>query len=217
MRTALIAGVTGLVGQELLKLLIKEDYYNSVHVIVRRPFHLEHEKVKEYVIDFDNILLFQPEAIITDVYVCLGTTMKKAGSKAVFRKVDHDYVVQLASWARINHARSFAFISSMGVKEKISANFYLRTKWETEIDVSKIMVHRTFIFRPSLILGKRKESRLFEKLAIKVTKLIDPVFKGRWQKYKPVQASQIALAMFKIVANEANHSAVIENEYILKT
>jgi len=209
-RNALIAGATGLVGKSLISLLIKSDYYNSLHVAVRKPYILEHPKLKSYTIDFDHFDKLKPSALIHDVYICLGTTMKKAGSKENFRKVDYEYVVKIAIWAKVNHAEKLSIISSMGANN-ISRNFYLRTKGDMEKALVDLKLPKLIIIRPSLLLGEREEFRLAERITTLLSPLMIPLMKGKLKKYMPVQASQVAKTMFHLTLNATEPVQVIEN------
>lgn len=214
LRNALIVGATGLTGQELVGLLIKSDYYNSVHVIGRRPYELEHPKVKSYTIDFDKLQEMKPEGIIHDVYICLGTTMKKAGSKDNFRKVDYTYVLEVGKWAKNNQVEKLAVISSIGATAS-TTNFYLKTKGEMEDDLAALNLPGLVILRPSLLLGNRPEFRLAERISAIAMRPLSGLMIGGLKKYKPVEASTVAMAMFKTLLNAGDGVTVVANEAIL--
>ena len=207
-RNALVAGATGLVGSELISLLIKTEYYNSVHVITRRPFDLEHLKITSHTIDFDKIGSFNPNAFIHDLFICLGTTMKKAGNREAFRKVDYGYVIELARWALKNKVERLSVISSVGANPA-SGNFYLRTKGQMELQLPHLI-----ILRPSLLVGKREEFRLGERLGAIFMQPLSYLMTGKMKKYRPIQARTVAHALFyhTIHANEA--SQIIENDIL---
>src|SRR5688572_23842014 len=113
-KTALIAGATGLVGHQCLRLLLADNRYDKVIAIGRRPVELEHPKLHQKIVDFDTLDQYQPDLNADDVYCCLGTTIKKAGSKSIFFKVDFTYVTKLASLASANGASQFLVVSAMG-------------------------------------------------------------------------------------------------------
>ena len=192
MKTALIAGYSGLIGRQLLSILLDNDYYDSVIAVGRRSLDIQHAKLIQQNIEFDNIKL--DEHNIDDVYCCLGTTMKKAGSKEKFRLVDFHYPVSLANYCLTKGAKQFLLVSSMGADEK-SGIFYNKVKGEVENTISKLGYSRMDIFRPSLLLGDRGESRFaedFGKLAMKVTGFL---FIGPLQNYKAIESSKVARAM----------------------
>jgi uncharacterized protein YbjT (DUF2867 family) len=212
-RNALIVGASGMTGYELLQVLIKSDYYNSVYLAGRRDINLEHPKIKSYIIDFEDLENFKPDGKINDVYICLGTTRKKAGSKENFRKVDHDFVVETGKWAKNNNADKVCVISSMGTNPKTS-NFYLKTKAEMEADLIDLGLPSLIIMRPSLLLGKRNEFRLGEKIGIVLMKLFGFLFRGKLKRYKAIQSSDVANTMFKATLNAAPGITIVENESI---
>ena len=209
-RNALVIGATGMVGKELISILVRSDYYNSLHIVTRRPYELEHRKIKSYTINFDNFDHLTLHAHIQDVYVCLGTTMKKAGSKENFRKVDLEYVVSVARWAKKSHAEKFAVISSMGASAQ-SGNFYLQTKGQMENALIGMKLPKLIILRPSLLMGKREEFRLAERTGTILAKPLMKVMRGKLKKYVPVYAVQVAKTMFFSTLNSIGPVQVIEN------
>lgn len=211
---ALIAGATGLVGRELVSLLVKSDYYNSIHVLSRRPFLFEHPKIHSYSVNYDDIGSFKAEALIRDVYVCLGSTLKKAGSVQNFRKVDLQYVIEIARWATENNIQRFSVVSSIGA-DKSKKNYYLQTKGEMEEELQKSGFEHLIILRPSLLLGKRDEVRMGEQAGKILTKLFSPLLLGKMRKYKPVEASAVAKSMFIHTINSNQPVRFIENNEII--
>ncbi|MDP5041589.1 MAG: epimerase, partial [Paraglaciecola sp.] len=132
------------------------------------------------------------------IYVCLGTTIKKAGSRANFRRVDFEYVHIAAQLARAQRAASFVWISSVGANAK-SRNFYLRVKGELENAIMKMtgLEHASGV-RPSLLLGEREEKRFGEWLGARLAKIMAPLFKGKLAKYRPVSAHEVAAQMIRL-------------------
>ena len=194
MKTALIAGATGLVGQALLQKILDSKYYSKLIVLVRNPLDIKHEKLVEYKIDFNTIAELTLDANIDDVFCCLGTTIKTAGSKAAFTKVDYSYVVQLAEWANVHHCQQFSVISSVGASTSTS-NFYLKTKGDMEDAVGRLGLPGVHIYRPSLLIGQRNEFRLGEKIAAQLMRISKPLFKGKLRKYQAITAEALAQAM----------------------
>lgn len=192
MKTALIAGYTGLIGSQLLSILLESNDYDKVIAVGRRNLDIQNPKLIQQKIDFKNIQL--EEQNIDDVFCCLGTTMKKAGSKEKFRLVDFQYPVSLASYCLNNGAQQFSMVSSMGADEK-SRIFYNQVKGEVENAVSKLGYHRLDIFRPSLLLGDRGESRLAEDLGKAAMKLMGVFFLGPMKNYKAIDSGKVARAM----------------------
>lgn len=215
MKTALIAGATGLVGSELLKLLIENSGYSKIHVLTRKPVNTGSLKVVEHLIDFENLREINPGSNIDHIFCTLGTTIKKARTKENFRKVDYDYVVNLAKKSLELKAAKFLVVSSLGAKAK-SGIFYSRVKGEMEKALQDLNLPQLFIFRPSLLMGDRKEHRSGEKTAIKVYKVINPLFIGKLRKYKGIEASQVAKAMMETAMHNNNSFQILESDEIQK-
>ena len=196
MRNALVAGATGLVGKHLLSLLLDSPQYQKVYVLSRRPLGIEHPKLEEIIIDFDKL----PEAElpeVNDVFCCLGTTMKKAGSKEAFRKVDFEYPYELAQKALQKAAEQYLLVSAMGANRN-SFFFYNRVKGEVEESISQLLGYKSIsILRPSLLLGERDEKRLGESIANKLMRFIKPLMIGPLRKYRGIHARTVANGMLK--------------------
>ncbi|MEC0110891.1 oxidoreductase [Paenibacillus taichungensis] len=213
-RQALVIGATGLVGGLLVRSLLQNPAYGRIRVLVRRPLELEHAKLEQYVVDWEQLEeqkdLFRD---VDDLYCCLGTTIKKAGSQENFRQVDFHYPVKAAILAKEHGVSQMLVISSMGA-DAGSRIFYSRTKGEMEEALSAIGFGSLHIFRPSLILGDRKEKRLGEQLAAHAMKFLDRWMKGRVDKYRAIQASTIARAMMNIALVQTRGNHVYSNDVI---
>jgi uncharacterized protein YbjT (DUF2867 family) len=133
---------------------------------------------------------------VSEVFCCLGTTIKKAGSQAAFRKVDFEYPVEIAKLAAQNNAEQFLLVTALGANPE-SAIFYSRVKGEVEIAVQRLPYRAIHIFRPSLLLGNRAETRLNEKIGAVAMKTFSFLMFGALQKYRPIAASAVAAAMIK--------------------
>lgn len=199
-RIALLAGASGLVGGHCLRLLLADPAYGRVIALGRRALPLQHAKLDQKLVDFAHIADLVPRA--DDVYCCLGTTIKKAGSQAVFHKVDHDYVVALAEAAKQAGARRFLLVSAVGAKPR-SRIFYNRVKGEVERDVSAVAFAAVHIFRPSLLLGERPESRPFERLAFPLFKALTPLLVGPLRNSRAIAAATVARAMIRAALGNA--------------
>ncbi|MGW7161892.1 oxidoreductase [Paenibacillus taichungensis] len=213
-RQALVIGATGLVGGLLVRSLLQNPAYGRIRVLVRRPLELEHAKLEQYVVDWEQLEeqkdLFRD---VDDLYCCLGTTIKKAGSQENFRQVDFHYPVKAAILAKEHGVSQMLVISSMGA-DAGSRIFYSRTKGEMEEALSAIGIGSLHIFRPSLILGDRKEKRLGEQLAAHAMKFLDRWMKGRVDKYRAIQALTIARAMMNIALVQTRGNHVYSNDVI---
>ncbi len=193
-RTALIAGGSGLIGSHCIQQLLASDKYSTIISIGRRPLDLQHPKLRNEVVDFNQLLTQFPEQSLDDVYCCLGTTIKKAGSQDKFREVDYTYVMNVARLAEKCGAQRLMIVSAVGA-DPGSKVFYSRTKGEVERDVRQFKIAEIHLFRPSLLLGERKEFRLGERIGAGLAKLATPFLWGGWLKYHPVEASVVARAM----------------------
>ena len=201
--TAVVLGANGLVGRELVKQLLDDPRYSSVTCLLRRP--VSHQvvphgtaKCQPVVIDFSRLQEYQGYFSVDHVYVCLGTTIKQAGSRAAFRQVDFEYVHIAAQLARAQRVKSFVWISSVGANAK-SGSFYLRVKGELENAILNMsgLAHAAAV-RPSLLLGQRQDTRVAEQLGILLAPLFSPLLRGRLAKYRPVQASAVVAQMVRL-------------------
>jgi uncharacterized protein YbjT (DUF2867 family) len=212
-RTALLAGATGLVGSHCLELLLHDDAYGQVTVLGRRKLGTTHRKLVQRVVDFDRLAELGDVPRVDDVFCCLGTTMKQAGSEEAFRRVDFTYVYELARLASRHRAGQFLLVSALGANRQ-SRVFYNRVKGEVEEAVRKLPFDGVHIFRPSLLLGDRRESRPGERLAILAGRALGFVFVGPLGKYRPIAARAVAAAMVRIAKEAARGVHVYESDRI---
>lgn len=194
---AVIAGASGLVGSQCLELLLELPRYDAVAAIVRRPLAVSNPKLHEIHSNFDEL----PVLPVTDIFCALGTTIKKAGSEEDFRRVDHDYVLQLAEWGLRNGAKQFLLVSSVGADPK-SSNFYLRVKGEVEAAVNALGYDAVHIFRPSMLLGSRAENRPLERIGQRVFAALDWMLPGKLRKYRGMPVDRLAAAIVRTAARE---------------
>ena len=200
-RYALIAGASGLVGGHCLELLLKSDRYSQVISVGRRELPLIHPKLEQKVIDFNKLASYAADLAVDDVYCCLGTTIKKAGSEEAFYKVDHTYVVDLAKVTANKGASQFIVVSAMGA-DAGSMFFYNKVKGEMEQDIQQQGFETVHILRPSLLLGDREEQRTGEELASKIMKPLSNLMVGPLKKYKPIEAETVAKAMLQVASQQ---------------
>ena len=193
-KTALILGATGLVGNELVKILIQQKNYEKIHLLVRRPIVSHDPACEVHVVDFEQLHTYQELFQVTDVFCCLGTTIKKAKSKEAFRKVDYEYPVEAAKIANVSGVEKFLIITAMGSNAK-SSIFYNQVKGEVEESLGKLSLPSVHIFRPSLLLGEREEFRFGEKIAAKASAFINILMVGPLHPYKAIEAKNVATAM----------------------
>ncbi|MEO5674408.1 MAG: NAD(P)H-binding protein [Chitinophagales bacterium] len=210
MKTALLFGATGLVGNELLRKIVDDAHYNAIKVFVRRNIRIQNLHAEIHLIDPENLSEYSDLFQGDDCFCCLGTTMKKAGSKENFRKVDLEMVVNIAQLVRKNGVKRFIVISSLGA-DKSSSNFYLKTKGEMEEALQKISFDQLIILRPSILVGKRKEWRAGESIGILIGRLFSPFMIGPLKKYKPIYVKSIARAILRIVSSR-NQKNIYESD-----
>lgn len=191
MRTALIAGASGLVGSALTRMLPENSGYDQVHILVRKELNLAHPKLFQHVVDFSRLAEYPFDFVATDAYCALGTTIAIAGSKEAFYRVDHDYVLSFAQLSKQLGATGFFVVSSMGANPK-SSIFYNKVKGEMEEGVKNCGFDRLGIFRPSLLLGPRVEKRAGEKFAGAMMKLLNFMIPA---KYKAIHVDKVAAGM----------------------
>lgn len=209
-RNALIAGATGLVGSSLLEQLLTGNEYEKIVIITRKSIDTTHPKLIQKKIDFDSIESLKLDFQVDDVFCALGTTIKTAGSQDAFYKVDYAYVVNLGKWCAANGVKRFLIVSAMGANSK-SGIFYNRVKGEMETAVSQLNIPQIVIFRPSLLMGNRKEKRVGEKMAQAVMGTLGFLFVGPLLKYKGIHADVVANAMIKSAMTEAKGYKVYES------
>ena len=201
-RAAIVAGASGLVGGHCLRRLLASGLYEQVVAFVRGPLAFTNKRLLQRTVDFDRLGRMSAFPRAQDVFCCLGTTMKKAGSEEAFRKVDYDYVVRLAETSLRSGAERFFLVSAVGADAK-SKVFYSRVKGETEDAVSRLGFGRLYIFRPSFLVGSRPESRRGEKIGIAAARLVGGFLLGPARKYRPIKADAVARAM-AVVAREGS-------------
>ena len=193
-KSALLIGATGLVGGCVLEQLLTDQNFSSVTVLSRKPLQTNHPKLKEVIVNFDEIEKYSNDIKADVVFCCLGTTIGVAGSQEAFKKVDYEYPLRVAEIAKKNGAKKYLIISALG-SSKSSIIFYNRVKAEVEEAVGKLNFESFHILQPSLILGNRQEMRLGEGIARAASPVIDLLMVGPLNKYKSIKAEQIAKAM----------------------
>lgn len=195
-KTALLFGATGLVGNELLHQLLNEQAYSKVIAPTRRPHHLQDAKLENPIVDFEQLEKYGDRWPCHDVFICLGTTIKKAGSKAAFRKVDFDYIIKAAVVAKAGGANQCLLVSSVGADAE-SIFFYTRVKGETEEAIQDIGFWATHIFQPGVLVGKRSEFRLGERIGIGVSNVLRNISPNLLGNYNPTEVETLAQKMIE--------------------
>ena len=212
---SLVIGATGLVGGQVTEELLKRPGMDEVRVLVRRPPDATHPSLRSIPVNWDELERFEEAfAGVHSVYCCLGTTIKKAGSREQFRKVDVEYVLKSATLARRHGVRQFLAVSSMGASPDVR-NFYLRTKGEMEEGLTEMGFHGLHLFRPSLLLGKRPDSRFGEQAAAALMTSLDVLFRRpKLAPYRAVPSLKVARAMVRIGLTDMKGHHIYPNEVI---
>ncbi len=213
-KTVALFGSTGLIGSEILKLLINDDDYETINVITRKKVIVQSKKIKNYIIDFTNLDGYKKIIKKGDVVIAsIGTTQSKVNfNKTEYRKVDYDILLNIAKACKSNEASSFSFVSSAGANAK-NKNFYLKLKGEIEKSIIQLDLKSCLIFRPSLLLGKRNEFRFGEMIAQKIMPLFSFLMKSD---YKPIKAVDVAKSIVNeskkiILGNKIYHYSEMKN------
>lgn len=217
-KTALIFGSSGLVGSNIVAKLLNTVEYDRIKVFVRKPIKLIHPKLEQIITDFDHLEKVADQINGEDLFLCLGTTMAKAGSKESFYKVDFTYNVEVATIAKKNGVKQVLLISSMGADAK-SWIYYSKVKGQVENAIAKMGFNIFAIIRPSLLLGDRQESRFGERLAMSLSKTFSGLFVGPLKKYKAIAAEDVAEAMIRIAQKYIPGKTIYESnrlEFISK-
>ena len=213
MKTALIIGSTGLIGSELLNLLLESPHYAKVITFVQRDTGIKHPKLTQHIIDFDKPETYKELVVGDDFFCTIGTTIKKAGSKEAFRKVDFEYPRQFAAFALLHKVKQFLIISSLSADAK-SGNFYLKTKGEIQDFLKDCNFESVAVLQPSLLLGNRTEFRLGEKVGAFFMKTLSFLFLGNLKKYKPIEGETVAKALLKIAQKNDTGFKIYESDAI---
>lgn len=192
-KTALLVGGTGLVGGHCLRLLVQQTAYTRVVALLRRPAPLEHPRLVQRLVDFDN-LDGAEFAGVTDLFCALGTTIAKAGSEEAFYKIDYGYPITIARLAEKAGVKQLVLVSSVGADPR-STSFYLRVKGELEQEISAGSFEALHILRPSLLLGERGEVRKGEAIGVAAAQTLRFTMKGGLRRYRPIDAKTVAGAM----------------------
>lgn len=206
--SVLLAGASGLVGQQVLSQLLARADGPRVLAPVRRALD---ERSPRLVTVLSDLSLADEAALsarlrdaspAVDAYVCcLGSTIRKAGSREAFLAVDRDLVLGLAGIARGLGARQAIVVSSVGASAQ-SGNFYLRVKGETERALGDMGFERVDLLRPGLLLGEREESRPGEAIARALTPFTNPLMRGPLRRYRGIAASDVAAAAVALLGRD---------------
>jgi uncharacterized protein YbjT (DUF2867 family) len=208
MKTAIVLGASGLVGNELVHQLLHSSEFKKVKIFVRQSVNISNPKLEEHIINFDNLTAWKNDLVGDTLFSCMGTTLKTAGSKEKQYIVDFTYPFQCIEAAIQNGIKQIILVSSIGAKAT-SSNFYLRMKGELEEAIKKLNPNNLIVFRPSILDGNRVESRPTEYLAIKIMRILGklPFLK----KYAPNRVKDLAASMIKMSLDNQEGIKVLES------
>jgi uncharacterized protein YbjT (DUF2867 family) len=207
LKIANVLGATGLVGGHLVQLLLEDDRYSIVRIFVRRPTGLSHEKLEEHLVDFDKPNEWHHLLTGDDLFSCMGTTIKKAGSQEAQYKVDFTYPFEAAQAAAANGVQNYALVSSSGANPN-SKFFYMRIKGELDRYVQGLSFSRIRIIRPSILKGERDEKRLGESIGVAAMGTmvrLAPFLK----RYGPIHGKVVAQALINSINREEKEACHI--------
>lgn len=208
--TANVIGGSGLVGQQLIRQLLDHPEFEKVRSFVRRSSGLTNAKLEEIIIDFDHPALWKHLVKGHVLFSTLGTTIRTAKTKENQYRVDYTYQFEFARAASENGVPVYVLVSSMGANPKASV-FYSRMKGELEEAVSQLSFSKLAIFRPSILDGNRKESRVGEKIGLAISRVLTHfVFK----KYKPTPVHLLAQKMISVSLDQSKALQVLEGTEI---
>ncbi|MSP26296.1 MAG: NAD-dependent epimerase/dehydratase family protein [Myxococcales bacterium] len=213
MTRATVLGATGLVGSCLLERLLREPRYEEVHVLARRALPIASERLVSHIVDFERPAANEAACAALgaeQIFCCLGTTMKQAGSRAAFRKVDYEYPLALARIALARGARKLVVVTAVGA-DAASPLFYNRTKGQLERDLAELAFPGGMtIARPSILLGERTSSRPAERVAAHLMRATRTLFSGPLLRYRAITGDALAAALITAAAVDAPGLRVLE-------
>lgn len=212
-KSALLLGATGLTGSHLLQHLLQSDAYNRITVLGRRSCGISHNKLREYLTSMTDLEQVSDYFQVDDVFCCLGTTLKKAGSKEAFRAIDYDIPYQAACLAKKQNVTLFSLVSSIGANAN-SRFFYLQVKGELEESIRALDLPSVHIFRPAGLLGNREELRFKEMVGNILARALRPVMLGPLRKSRPIEANIVAKVMLDKAISQNNGHFVWESDEI---
>ena len=212
MKTALLFGVSGLVGGHLLNQLIKNNNYSKIKLFVRSVPQISDPKIEIIETDFNNLENHNEDIKGDDCFFCIGTTKQNSPDKNEYQRVELEVPKQIAQIAKSNLVNSFIFVSALYANPKSSGN-YVRFKGMVEEELKRLNFPKLALMRPSFLMGDRKEKRVGEKIGIFVFKLLSPLLLGPIKKMRPIHSETVAKAMIR-AANENLEKNIFESNEI---
>ena len=214
MKKALIFGSSGLVGSNLVKIILQNEKYDHIKLFVRSETENKSKKLEIIKTDFNNLEKHKDSIVGDDCFFCIGTTRKNTPDKNEYIITEYNIPVEIGKIAKSNSVNNFIYVSSLGANPNASG-LYLKNKGQAEQELINLNFPRLAIIRPSILLGNRKENRIGEKIGIFVMKLLSPLFLGKLKKYKPIKVENVAKAMANIAQNDYQKT-IFESDQLVK-
>ena len=214
MKTALIFGSSGLIGNELFKTILLNNSYDKIKIFVRSVPEVNNPKVEIIKTDFSNLEQYKDKIIGDDCFFCIGTTKKDTPNKDEYRRVEYNIPVDVAKIAKANSVKSFYYVSSIGANPNASSN-YLKNKGQVEEELKNLNFSKLAIIRPSLLIGNRKSFRLGEVIFTPVMNTLTLFAFGSLKKYKPIKIQNVVKAILHISKNVSD-KIVFESDELVR-
>ena len=211
MKTAIIFGSSGLIGNELFKTILLKNIYSKIKIFVRTMPEVDNPKVEIIKTDFRNLEKYKDKINGDDCYFCIGTTKKDTPDKSEYTRIEYDIPVRVATIAKENSVNSFFYVSSIGANSKASSN-YLKNKGLVEEKIKNLNFNKLAIIRPSLLVGNRKSFRLGEVIFTPIMNTLTLFAFGSLKKYKPIKIENVVKAMLYISTSTSNKIVYESNE-----
>jgi len=215
-KNILLIGASGLIGSELVQLLLRDDKIKTVKVFVRKSLAITDQKLREILVDFEHLEDFKHEFQGDALFCCIGTTRKKTPDLEAYKAIDYGIVLAAATLARSNQVPQVHLVSAIGAN--ISSNiFYNRLKGEIEKDLLKLDFPTIVIYQPAMLIGKRNESRPAEFIAQKLMPFFDVFLLGKAQKYHSIEAKKVAESMLDNLHKPQKGASVFQYDKMINT
>ena len=215
-KNVLIIGASGLIGSELLQLLLRDDKIKTVKAFVRKPLDIKDQKLREILVNFEHLEDFKDEFQGDSLFCCIGTTRKQTPDLAAYQAIDYGIVLSAANLAKSNQVPQLHLVSAIGA-DTSSKIFYNRLKGEIEKDLLELDFPNTVIYQPSMLIGKRSESRPAEFIAQKLMPFFDVFLLGKAQKYHSIEAKKVAESMLDNLHKPKDGATILRYSEMIRT
>ncbi len=211
-----IAGASGLVGNCLLHHLLQQDEISDIYSLARKSLHLPHEKLTEFLDPELRITQWDESLHAPSIgFICLGTTLRQAGSKQALAAIDVDLVIEVAKQMRYLGVTRLGVISSHGAYRHHPSH-YLRCKGKMEFALQNLGFSQICFARPGPLAGERHTPRADEMVIKKLTRIASPLLRGPLRAFLPVNAEQVAVSLYKQTLNTQDTISVLSARMLLE-